>query len=394
VSGGKWKQPEINPEDAMVFSVLYVGMYLFCMVIVGIIYTNILISGDNQLVKIWFRRANFVLFVYLLAEMIRGYLNLIGGVDQRILLVVEITYAFVLVSLVFIWAVSLWMRIRPDSTRSRMRNLLMHVPWLTLSILLFTSPWTKAFSYIRNGRMHEGQLYGLQVPVMLVAQLVLLLVALVFLRYMEASTIRIEIVVAAVYPAAAMLMKWIADFRGYDYFPAAGVVMMIGSLHLYLLELSHLVSIDPLTRTNNRNRLYNYIESKREQNVPFYLLMIDVNHFKSINNEYGHVEGDEALIRVSDALRQACQTLTGKPMIARYGGDEFVIAAELRDDSEVEELIGSIHKNLQYFNEWAGVKYALSVSVGTTKVDADTKDVKEQIRKADQSLYEQKKKTR
>ena len=123
------------------------------MVIVGIIYTNILISGDNQLVKIWFRRANFVLFVYLLAEMIRGYLNLIGGVDQRILLVVEITYAFVLVSLVFIWAVSLWMRIRPDSTRSRTRNLLIHVPWFTVSILLFTSPWTKAFSYIRNGRI-------------------------------------------------------------------------------------------------------------------------------------------------------------------------------------------------------------------------------------------------
>ncbi len=363
------------------------------MVIVGIIYANILISGDNQLVKAWFRRALFVQFVYLAVAMIRGYLNLTGCAGPRALLVVEIAYSVIFASVVFTWTISLWLRIRPDITRSCMHNLALHIPWLLACILLISSPWTKAFFYLEDGRMREGQLYGLQVPAMLVAQSVIMIAAFAMLRYMAASAVRLEIILAAIYPVLATASKWFVEYRGYDYLPSVGVVMMIGCLHMYLLELSHLVSVDPLTRANNRNRLYDYIASRREQNVPLYLLMIDVNHFKAINDEYGHVEGDEALIRVSNALRQACQNLPGKPLISRYGGDEFIIAAELADDAERDELISSIHKNLQYFNEWAGVGYNLTVSVGTAKVDVNTKEVKELIRKADQRLYEQKKRT-
>ena len=52
--------------------------------------------------------------------------------------------------------------------------------------------------------------------------------------------------------------------------------------------------------------------------------MIDLNKFKQINDQYGHVEGDMALRRTADALKMACGDNTLKTFIARYGGDEFM----------------------------------------------------------------------
>jgi diguanylate cyclase (GGDEF)-like protein len=259
-------------------------------------------------------------------------------------------------------------------------------------MLLITSPWTRAFFYIDRGRVMEGQLYGLQIPLLLTAQLTVLASAFALLRYAESANNRHKAVLAAVYPAFSLGMKWLAEVTGYTYLPMVAVIMTIGALHIYLWDLSQLVAVDPLTHINNRNRLYNYIETKREQkNCRLYLLMIDVNHFKSINDNYGHVEGDEALIRVSNALRHACRILAKSPFISRYGGDEFVIAAELAGDQELEELIANIHRNLNYFNEWAGVGYELTVSVGAVKVGSEPGDIRELIRMADRKLYEQKK---
>ena len=70
---------------------------------------------------------------------------------------------------------------------------------------------------------------------------------------------------------------------------------------------------------------------EHEEDGKLYLFMIDMNRFKRINDTFGHVEGDKAILMTADALREACSELHRKIVIARYGGDEFALVAELEE---------------------------------------------------------------
>jgi diguanylate cyclase len=84
---------------------------------------------------------------------------------------------------------------------------------------------------------------------------------------------------------------------------------------------------DPLTTLSNRKffdqALANHIAEAKEKNEPFSLLMADIDHFKSFNDKYGHLTGDQVLRLVALSVKQ---NVKGRDIAARYGGEEFVIA--------------------------------------------------------------------
>ena len=123
-----------------------------------------------------------------------------------------------------------------------------------------------------------------------------------------------------------------------------------------------------------------------------YLLMVDANRFKHINDTYGHLEGDAALIRIADALRLGCREYGRKSSIARYGGDEFVVlvwAESKNGEQEIRHLIEGIHEHLERLNKEANSPYELSVCIGMAKVTGSAM-LKDVIEKADAQLYDQK----
>jgi diguanylate cyclase len=84
---------------------------------------------------------------------------------------------------------------------------------------------------------------------------------------------------------------------------------------------------DPLTTLSNRKffdqALANHIAEAKEKNEPLSLLMADIDHFKSFNDKYGHLTGDQVLRLVALSVKQ---NVKGRDIAARYGGEEFVIA--------------------------------------------------------------------
>jgi diguanylate cyclase (GGDEF)-like protein len=92
-------------------------------------------------------------------------------------------------------------------------------------------------------------------------------------------------------------------------------------------ELEHLSKTDDLTQIVNRRQLNEFLshEWKRLAHLgkPLSLVMCDVDHFKSYNDTYGHLVGDECLIKIAQALRKA--TRQSSDLVARYGGEEFVV---------------------------------------------------------------------
>lgn len=176
--------------------------------------------------------------------------------------------------------------------------------------------------------------------------------------------------------------------------PLVCVMLALSVMILYIDWLTEMISVDPLTRLNNRKQLlHNYEQWLRnnEDHTPIYLLMIDANHFKEINDTYGHVEGDAALVRIADALRAACKTFKKRATIARYGGDEFVVLARAENDRIIKEFIENVHFQLDELNKQAGAKYELKVCIGMARTDSfEDRPIKELLAAADEKLYDQK----
>lgn len=164
-------------------------------------------------------------------------------------------------------------------------------------------------------------------------------------------------------------------------------------LYVYIVTLNSQVSLDDLTHLNNRTQLKKYVISesaKQSERSTHYILMIDLNWFKQINDQHGHVEGDIALRRTADALRTACSDKTLKTFIARYGGDEFIIIAKTDEEDKVKELCTKIKETIVRLNTEAGAEYDLTASIGYSCYNGDLMGFHSALTRADEALYKEK----
>ena len=188
-------------------------------------------------------------------------------------------------------------------------------------------------------------------------------------------------------PAAAGILQFI-----YPEIPLACATLSIATLILYLDWTEKMIAIDPLTRLNNRKQLVHFYEQwqqdEDDKTVP-YLIIADANKFKSINDTYGHIQGDAALVRIASALRLGCGECSKRTNITRYGGDEFVVLVWAQDEEQVKELCGLVSSHAERLNGEAKAPYELTLSYGYAKADKET-DIDEVIKTADEMLYEAK----
>lgn len=161
-----------------------------------------------------------------------------------------------------------------------------------------------------------------------------------------------------------------------------GTALLI--IALYIFKMQSQVSLDALTGINNRSALTKYIGEYTRFNYS-YVLMIDVDDFKSINDNYGHLEGDKALVILADSLKAGISKCSEKSFLARYGGDEFIIIISSEDDFEIDPIIENLHRAVDE-SENITKKYKLGVSIGASKVDKNESILKV-INEADVKMY-------
>ena len=163
----------------------------------------------------------------------------------------------------------------------------------------------------------------------------------------------------------------------------------INMLLFYLNNTADQISVDPLTRLNNRNQLHHYLSqdaAHRRGGLREYVVMIDANDFKQINDSYGHAEGDRALVLIAGALKDAIRVLKEAPFLARYGGDEFILIVRTADEAEFSVLRDEIRRCLREACEREATPYTLSVAVGFDELGAD-EPFSDCQQRADQMLY-------
>ena len=149
---------------------------------------------------------------------------------------------------------------------------------------------------------------------------------------------------------------------------------------------------DALTGMNNRRKAGEFLESQMDtlsKDNPMMLYMADLNRFKQINDNFGHSEGDQALVLCAYAIKSSLGQF--KAFAARYGGDEFIFSfrpAQLPDDlARPEAIIETIQARLSQLCKDAGKPYALSLSAGWYRCESPAQSLAECVRQADEMLY-------
>lgn len=168
-------------------------------------------------------------------------------------------------------------------------------------------------------------------------------------------------------------------------------------LNLAQLKLHKMATEDPLTGLKNRPAIIESVQEEISHNqrgpsitakYPFSLIMIDVDHFKSINDHYGHPVGDQALIKIAHAINSTIRT---HDLIGRYGGEEFLLLlpdTDLEGAKVIVERVRQSVENIEFLN--GDIRIPLTISLGVTTVVADDSGYDQAIKRADKALYQAK----
>jgi len=184
------------------------------------------------------------------------------------------------------------------------------------------------------------------------------------------------------------------DAQDLQFLSVIGYQMVASLKHIQRLSsIKNIAIYDTLTNLYNRRYFEERFEVETQKaffsDTPLSLVMVDIDHFKKINDTLGHTEGDKVLKEISNLLKNSVRK---KDTVARYGGEEFILIlpdAGLEESLMIAERIRRLVENTTF--EIAQAQIHLTVSLGIANFPSHRVRSKEDlIKMADQALYEAK----
>ncbi len=165
------------------------------------------------------------------------------------------------------------------------------------------------------------------------------------------------------------------------------LIDLLNSLHDMLIE--HQFCFDALTGAVNRKSISLLLEQSFENvkryDLSFSVAMLDADHFKQINDNYGHMVGDQVLKQISIFLRRA---LRKTDCVGRYGGEEFIILMPETEEGDACKVLDQCRDELSKHDIDTGDgKVNVTVSIGITQLHSDDDDAWQAVKRADFALY-------
>ncbi|MBR4780067.1 MAG: GGDEF domain-containing protein [Lachnospiraceae bacterium] len=167
----------------------------------------------------------------------------------------------------------------------------------------------------------------------------------------------------------------------------AGTIFM---LIFHMKTTDDQISTDPLTKLNNRSQLIRYVAQESNMRIEgraTYVVMMDINDFKKINDNLGHAEGDTALVLFAKALVDTIKNCNMPMFLGRFGGDEFVLIAHPIKKEEIDALIEEIRSNVRKECLKEEKPYIISAGIGYDELLNPPDTFQKCMQRADSKLY-------
>ena len=276
-----------------------------------------------------------------------------------------------------------------DFWNNRRKLLLYAIPGILGSVFVIVSIWTGwAFVIGEDNAYARGPFFAAYLACCYVYLVWMCLVAgrrAFMKRFYADRLLYISQASFGAFPIVGILVQTL-----YPDIPGAASAMVISTLLAFLTTQSRMISTDPLTKLNNRNQLNSFLDAKLRQATPdkkFCFFVLDVDNFKSINDNFGHMEGDRALNLVAKILKKTCGPRGC--FISRFGGDEFNLVAMFGARDTPADIYDPIREALAL--ESQSLPYTLSVSIGYAESLGKEEMLPDLFARADEVLYAEKK---
>jgi len=156
--------------------------------------------------------------------------------------------------------------------------------------------------------------------------------------------------------------------------------------------------IDPLTNIYNRRQLDSSLDNEISRSVrfkqSFSIAIFDIDHFKTINDNFGHSAGDFVLKDVAEIIKKSCRKID---IVGRIGGDEFLAILPNTQMQQAFIFAERIRVNIEKYElheQNLCSKYQMTISIGIAEFDSDRDNAENLLHKADKALYKAKQKGR
>ncbi len=373
----------------------YTEAHIACILLLTIVLYKIIMGVNKQTSQVYLGHLVMDLILYFFAEIFWGLVD--GGIigDSESWLYASNIFTYILISVAAYQWYLLSEAIQKDEAveRESVKWLLSIPVWISAILCVSAYRTGLPFYVDETGKIVNGKLY----VVLIIVPFAYLIAssAKAFIRAFARDKYADKNIylMIGLFPLAPIILGGLQAV--YWRIPLLCYGAVAAVFYIYISILDNLISIDPLTQINNRTQMYKYLTQKMRNEEPgmsLFLMIIDVDKFKGINDTYGHIEGDRALVKIADAIKSACQGPRNRFFVSRYGGDEFVVVAEMAYKAEAVWLADQIKNNVRRAAEEDDQDYNLSVSVGIAQYDyAAPITIPAFIARADSDLYKQKK---
>ncbi|HQH32100.1 MAG TPA: GGDEF domain-containing protein [Petrotogaceae bacterium] len=323
----------------------------------------------------------------LIVEALGWRLDGIAGSTARLLLILD-TVILMIITLYpgILWIMYLHYQLHHNKKRTKKIWLWFSPAIVYITILSLTAPVNGLLFYVDEmNRYHRGSWYW-QAELLYFGFFLIGLMMIVFNKKKIPKSDFYTLITFPLIPFIGTLIQML--FYG---MALAWNSVSISLLIIYINIQSRAINSDYLTGLYNRRRFENYFEdlTRIAFNKKFLLLMLDVDNFKRINDKWGHRMGDRALEKCALILKKCFHN---DDFIARYGGDEFVVLLEIKNEEDIEAIIRRLKSMTAKYPPTENQPFEISFSIGHALYPKESADPKKLFQIADSRMYEEKRK--
>jgi diguanylate cyclase (GGDEF)-like protein len=286
----------------------------------------------------------------------------------------------------FSWTVFIDLKLFADPRRTSRRSYFVAIPALLVLIGIVINLFTPVFFRISDENVYSRA--SLFIIPYLVTYFYLILGAVSVFRHQE--HVKRYFFLPVVFFLLPIFIGSGVQFLCYG-LSTVWLSTAVGMTALHNSIQNELSYVDSLSGLFTRQYLYRFLLSyvrHTEGTQKIAGIMLDLDHFKSINDCYGHLTGDEAITKVGAILRES---VSSDAFAVRYAGDEFIVILPVTKGDDIAQAIRRIQGNTHAFNASGAVPYRLTFSVGYTIYDRKSDTTDSFIGRMDQAMYAEKK---
>lgn len=288
--------------------------------------------------------------------------------------------------LAFLWALYVQSQLFHDAKALKVLIIAYGIPIAICAMLTLSTPLTNLMFYFdQNHIYHRGPWY----PLLAVLSILPLFTSAGSVLAHRKRITRKSTLMFIVFSIVSLLSA-VAQVLFYG-LTVIWSSISIAILLTYTSVQNDQVFLDHLTGVFNRRQMDIHIADRvrlARQGRALSCILLDINHFKAVNDSLGHVAGDDALKDASFILQSSIRK---GDFLARYGGDEFVILTDIDDEDALRMLLLRIHENTRQFNASELRPYRIRFSAGSAVYRPDSGwDAQEFISHVDSLMYQDK----